>query len=165
MPTAWFVFLSALPLPTSSEDNFPFQWEANLWKRRGGGNQKNWGLLTAELFQWKCRQWFLTCYRKRKEKVDTKQRKVKCFKIAIGFSVNSQTFHLGYFSLPNSCLDIPVQCHHTFYKGQEISKEEGEPSRTLLSLPLPQIFTKQTFSSIKQEAYASETATEWVKCK
>lgn len=107
MPTAWFVFLSALPLPTSSEDNFPFQWEANLWKRRGGGDQKNWSLLTAELSQWKCRQWFLTCYRKKKEKVNTKQRKVECFKIAIGFSVNTQTFHLGYFSLPSSCLDIP----------------------------------------------------------
>lgn len=111
MPTAWFVFLSALPLPTSSEDNFPFQWEANLWKRRGRGNQKDWDLLTAELSQWKCRQWFLTCYRKKTEKVNTKQRKVKCFKIAIGFSINSQTFHLGYYSLPSSCLDMPVQCH------------------------------------------------------
>lgn len=105
MPAIWFVFLSAWPLPILSEDNFPFWWEANLWK---GGEEKT--RRTGGYWQKCCLREnagsdLLPVIIMRKRKSIQSWGKSNVARLCVCFSVNSQTFHLWYFTRGCSHLD------------------------------------------------------------
>ena len=105
MPTVWFVFLSALPLPTSSEDNFPFRWEANLWKGREEETRRTGVYWQKSCLSENTGSDFLPVIITRKRKSIQSRGKSNVARLPVCFSVNSQTFHLWYFTWGSSCLD------------------------------------------------------------
>lgn len=105
MPTVWFVFLSALPLPTSSEDNFPFRWEANLWKGREEETRRTGVYWQKSCLSENAGSDFLPVIITRKRKSIQSRGKSNVVRLPVCFSVNSQTFRLWYFTRGSSRLD------------------------------------------------------------
>lgn len=152
MPTIWFVFLSALPLPTSSEDNFPFQWEANLWKGREEETRRTGVYWQKSCLSENAGSDFLPVIITRKRKSIQSRGKSNVVRLPVCFSVNSQTFRLWYFTrgssrLDAACLPATEPRHESELMGamtwvwqgdRRVARRQGrEPPRTLLSPPLP----------------------------